>query len=138
MPPEWFEEWFGEEYVQLYPHRDESEAERAVALIARATGLEPGWRVLDLACGAGRHARAFRAVGARCIGLDLSMTLLRRARSVTGAPLIRADMRKIPVRSRSMDRLQVPFVCDTADDLDVGIQAATVDRQIDIYRILVG
>jgi hypothetical protein len=31
------------------------------------------------------------------------MTLLRRARSVTDAPLIRADMRRIPVRPRSMD-----------------------------------
>ena len=28
MAPEWFEEWFGEEYVRLYPHRDEAEAER--------------------------------------------------------------------------------------------------------------
>ena len=23
---EWFEEWFGEEYLQLYPHRDDAEA----------------------------------------------------------------------------------------------------------------
>ncbi len=30
---EWFEEWFGEEYLQLYPHRDAAEAERAVGLI---------------------------------------------------------------------------------------------------------
>ena len=62
--PEWFEEWFGEEYLQLYPHRDDAEAERAVALIADATGLTEGWRVLDVGCGAGRHARAFRAVAA--------------------------------------------------------------------------
>ena len=26
--PEWFEEWFGEDYLQLYPHRDEAEADR--------------------------------------------------------------------------------------------------------------
>ena len=26
---EWFEEWFGEEYLRLYPHRDDTEAERA-------------------------------------------------------------------------------------------------------------
>ena len=69
---EWFEEWFGEEYLRLYPHRDDAEAERAVALLAGATGLQPGWRVLDVACGAGRHARAFRAAGARCVGVDLS------------------------------------------------------------------
>jgi SAM-dependent methyltransferase len=101
--PEWFEEWFGEEYLQLYPHRDEAEADRAVALVARATGLRPGWRVLDVGCGAGRHARAFRAAGARCVGLDLSRTLLRIARGVTDAPLVRADMRELPIRPGSMD-----------------------------------
>ena len=100
---EWFEEWFGEEYLQLYPHRDDAEAARAVALLAEATGFAPGWRVLDVACGAGRHARAFRAAGARCFGVDLSATLLRLARSVTDAPLVRADMRALPVRPGSMD-----------------------------------
>ena len=100
---EWFEEWFGEEYLQLYPHRDDAEADRAVALVARATGLRPGWRVLDVGCGAGRHARAFRAAGARCVGLDLSPTLLRVARGVTDAPLVRADMRELPIRPGSMD-----------------------------------
>jgi SAM-dependent methyltransferase len=100
---EWFEEWFGEEYLQLYPHRDAAEAERAVALILARVGFAPGWRVLDVACGAGRHARAFEAAGARCVGLDLSAALLRVARGVTGAPLVRADMRALPVRSGSMD-----------------------------------
>jgi len=100
---EWFEEWFGEEYLQLYPHRDDVEAAHAVGLLAEATGLRPGWRVLDVACGAGRHARAFRAVGARCLGVDLSATLLRAARGVTDAPLVRADMRALPVRPGAMD-----------------------------------
>src|SRR6476661_233251 len=100
---EWFEEWFGEEYLQLYPHRDAAEADRAVGLIAERVGLEPGWRVLDVACGAGRHARAFEDARARCVGLDLSAALLRVARQVTTAPLIRADMRALPVRPRSMD-----------------------------------
>lgn len=100
---EWFEEWFGEEYLRLYPHRDDADAERAVALICRTIGLQPGWRVLDVACGAGRHARAFAGAGARCFGLDLSLTLLRLARQVTAAPLVRADMRVLPIRPRSMD-----------------------------------
>jgi SAM-dependent methyltransferase len=100
---EWFEEWFGEDYLRLYPHRDAADAERAVALICRSVGLQPGWRVLDVACGAGRHAKAFVSAGARCFGLDLSASLLRLARQVTDAPLIRADMRWLPVRPASMD-----------------------------------
>jgi SAM-dependent methyltransferase len=100
---EWFEEWFGEEYLRLYPHRDQAEADRAVALILDQVGFCPGWRVLDVACGAGRHARAFEAAGARCVGLDLSATLLRVAQRVTGAPLVRADMRALPIRPGAMD-----------------------------------
>jgi SAM-dependent methyltransferase len=100
---EWFEEWFGEEYLRLYPHRDDHEAERAVALICGTIPFKPGWRVLDVACGAGRHARAFQAAGARCTGLDLSAPLLRLAQQVTDAPLVRADMRDIPIRPGSMD-----------------------------------
>jgi SAM-dependent methyltransferase len=100
---EWFEEWFGEDYLRLYPHRDDAEAERAVATIGRRVGLRPGWKVLDVACGAGRHARAFRLAGAWCVGVDLSATLLRVARTVTDAGLVRADMRLLPIRPRSMD-----------------------------------
>ena len=100
---EWYEDWFGEDYLRLYPHRDDAEAERAVALIRDTVGLQPGWRVLDVACGAGRHTRAFASSGARCVGLDLSATLLRLARQATDAPLVRADMRQLPIRPRSMD-----------------------------------
>ena len=68
------------------PHRDFAEAERAVGLILDRVGFDAGWRVLDVACGAGRHARAFQAAGAHCIGLDLSAALLRVASEVTTRP----------------------------------------------------
>lgn len=100
---EWFEEWFGEEYLALYPHRDDADADRMVALIRRTLDWRDGWRVLDVACGAGRHARALSDRGGRTIGLDLSMPLLRRARTVAELPYVRADMRSLPVRARSMD-----------------------------------
>jgi SAM-dependent methyltransferase len=100
---EWFEEWFGEEYLHLYPHRDDEDAERLVDLIVRSVRPAPGALVLDVACGAGRHARAFRERGYRTIGLDLSRHLLVRAREVAAVPLIRADMRALPVRRRGVD-----------------------------------
>lgn len=100
---EWFEEWFGEEYLDLYPSRDDAEGARAIALIRSAVPWETGWRVLDVACGAGRHARALAAAGARCVGLDLSAILLREAQSTTPAWFVRADMRRIPIRPQSMD-----------------------------------
>ena len=71
-------------------------------LLTRTLPWQAGWRVLDVACGAGRHAAALAAAGARPVGVDLSPTLLARARG-TGVPLVRADMRRLPVRPGSMD-----------------------------------
>lgn len=93
---EWFRDWFGEEYLALYPHRDEAEAVRAVDLYLNS--VPPGdVRVLDLACGAGRHVRALRRVGLQAMGLDLSIVLLREVRKIDPSlPIIRGDMRDLP------------------------------------------
>lgn len=101
--PDWFEEYFGEEYLLLYPHRDAEDAERLVELLCRTVGLRPGWRVLDVACGTGRHGAAFRARGARVVGLDLSQQLLHRAQSTARLPVVRSDVRRIAVRAGTMD-----------------------------------
>ena len=95
---EWFEQWFGEEYHVLYPHRDDAEAQRAVALIRRVAPWSPGDVVLDLACGAGRHAAELERAGARVVGLDLSPAMLLRAQRRVRAPLVRGDMRTLPFR----------------------------------------
>ena len=101
---EWFAEWFGETYLELYPHRDENEAARAVDLLARHGVFAAGAHVLDLACGAGRHTTALVAAGARVTGLDLSMPLLRAARRRgIVAPLLRGDIRRLPFRAGSFD-----------------------------------
>ncbi|HEX2972264.1 MAG TPA: hypothetical protein VHP11_08015, partial [Tepidisphaeraceae bacterium] len=55
---EWFECSFGRDYLLRYRHRTEAAARCEVAFILRLLNL-PSHRVfLDLACGAGRHARA--------------------------------------------------------------------------------
>ncbi|MFL5571693.1 MAG: hypothetical protein ACJ772_14060, partial [Gemmatimonadaceae bacterium] len=54
---DWFEEWFGEDYLDIYQHRDETEAERAIELIASNLAGRDINTVLDLACGAGRHTK---------------------------------------------------------------------------------
>jgi SAM-dependent methyltransferase len=100
---EWFEEWFGEEYLALYPHRDDREAAEVVSLILRNVPLRADARVLDIACGTGRHARAFQAAGLVAIGVDLSRHLLERARSLSRLPVVRADIRALPFRAGSAD-----------------------------------
>jgi SAM-dependent methyltransferase len=98
---EWFEQWFGEEYHALYPHRDSEDARRAVELIRRVAPWRPGSAVLDLACGAGRHAAELERAGARVTGVDLSPAMLHRARHRTQALLVRGDMRALPFRAGS-------------------------------------
>ena len=100
---DWFEEWFGDDYLRIYQHRDEPEAERAIDLIAAHVRGREIQAVLDLACGAGRHSKAL------CerwwtVGLDLSAALLRVARREDAeAPYVRADMRELPFADRSFD-----------------------------------
>ncbi len=101
---EWFEEWFGEEYLRVYPHRDDRDAARIVALIRRHTDVR-GRRVLDLACGPGRHARHLLDGGASVVGFDLSPALLGRARHAVGPRLrlVRGDMRGLPFARAAFD-----------------------------------
>lgn len=102
---DWFREWFGDEYLAIYPHRDEREAEAAVRLYLQSAPPPTG-AVLDLACGAGRHLRELLSAGLHGIGLDLSMTLLSRARELSPrAQLVRGDMRQLPFGEGSFSGL---------------------------------
>ena len=100
---EWFESWFGEEYVALYPHRDAADAEAAVGLIEQYVPPNPRASVLDLACGGGRHARLLSQQW-RTTGLDLSPVLLKHARrQAPDAHFVRGDMRVLPFADHSFD-----------------------------------
>ena len=99
---DWFKHWFGgEEYHELYSHRDDEDARRAVALIRSVVTWGSGDRILDLACGPGRHAAELTRWGGQVVGFDLSRAMLRRARERTTAGLVRGDMRALPFRNGS-------------------------------------
>lgn len=102
---DWFREWFGEAYLALYPHRDEEEAAAAVRLFRDRADPGPGTRVLDLACGAGRHLERLRAAGYAAVGVDLSAPLLEEAASGRGlrGRLVRGDMRALPFGDARFD-----------------------------------
>lgn len=95
----WYKEWFGEEYLELYAHRDEGEAERHVDFVEELFDGQPA-AVLDLACGAGRHTAALRRRGYRTLGVDLSKTLLAQAPDL---PRVAGDMRRLPFGDASFD-----------------------------------
>ncbi|MEM7051673.1 MAG: class I SAM-dependent methyltransferase [Acidobacteriota bacterium] len=96
----WYREWFGQDYLALYSHRDEQEAEKNVDFVERHFGPTKPRAVLDLACGAGRHTEALRRRGIRALGVDLSLTLLSRRPEL---PRVRADMKELPFAADSFD-----------------------------------
>lgn len=101
----WFQEWFGQEYLELYSYRDAGEARQQVAFFRKRFGKVRG-RILDLACGTGRHMHELRRAGYKAIGCDLSATLLRRGIAEHGSmPVARADMRVLPFRNASFGGL---------------------------------
>ena len=70
---EWFGEWFNSKYYHiLYKHRDHEEASLFIDNLCQHLQLKPGQKVLDLACGKGRHAIYLSKKGFDVIGLDLS------------------------------------------------------------------
>ncbi|MDT8325058.1 MAG: class I SAM-dependent methyltransferase, partial [Bacteroidota bacterium] len=105
----WYKQWFADElYMELYAHRDTGEARQAIDLFERVAEPVRGRRVLDLACGTGRHAFELARRGAYVIAADLSPTLLAAARRRTRRHarqllLARADMRRLPVADASLD-----------------------------------
>jgi SAM-dependent methyltransferase len=102
-PPEgdWYRDSFDGLYPILYAHRDHREAEGLLRVLSGEVPFHDG-RVLDLGCGPGRFLAALAARGAHAVGIDLSLQLLTRARDAAPrSPLVRADMRGLPLREGS-------------------------------------
>jgi SAM-dependent methyltransferase len=71
--PDWFADWFDTAYYHiLYKHRDNTEAKRFLNNLMAHTQLPKNTRILDLACGRGRHAMQLFELGYIVHGLDLS------------------------------------------------------------------
>lgn len=77
----WFESWFDSPYYHLlYDKRNDEEATNFLKRLVNELGLPNNLKVLDLACGKGRHSRALFDMGMRVLGLDLSQQSIACAR----------------------------------------------------------
>ncbi len=82
--PVWYRDWFSSPYYPLlYRHRDDREADLFVSYLLGQLNIAPGSRVLDLACGRGRHARILAKAGLEVVGIDLSEASIEEARGLT-------------------------------------------------------
>lgn len=69
----WYKEWFGSPfYHKLYFERNEEEAAAFIHRLISHLQLRPGSRMLDVACGRGRHSKLMARWGFDVTGIDLS------------------------------------------------------------------
>jgi len=77
----WFEKWFSNKfYLKIYGHRNDEDARNLINLIQRTVPLSSGSKVLDIACGAGRHSIELARRGFDVTGFDLSKFLIGEAK----------------------------------------------------------
>ena len=106
---EWFKDWFDADYAALYSHRDEAEANRAVATALHAAPELTSGPLLDLACGTGRHLTSMRQRNPLAFGLDLSAHLLGEAPAELRPWLLRGDMRHLPLKPATLSGITLWF-----------------------------
>lgn len=101
---EWFKDWFdSSEYLNVYSHRDHTDAKNLLDLIKNNYNFKKGSKVLDAACGKGRFSNLFAKNGFDVTSFDLSMQLLRIAQRKSNqnnlnAKYFRSDIRNVPLK----------------------------------------
>ncbi len=99
----WWETFFGPDYLKQY-EVDLARTAAEVDAVEKILHLRKGARILDLACGAGRHSIEFAKRGYAVTGYDLSEELLEAARSSAAkakqtVDFSRGDMRALRYRA---------------------------------------
>ena len=98
----WYTEFFNEDYLKIYSERlSHDVTARETDFVVESLGIQVGARILDLACGHGRHSIALAQRGMVVSGQDLSEDYLRKARegaALAGVDIetVHSDMRDIP------------------------------------------
>jgi len=85
---EWFGKWFDSPYYHvLYKNRDYDEARAFIDKLKEYFQFCPDDKILDLACGKGRHAIYLNQKGLDVVGLDLSEENIKYAKRFENARL---------------------------------------------------
>ena len=87
-PKNWFASWFDTPYYHiLYKDRDYNEAQLFMDNITHYLNLPEDAKILDLACGKGRHSIYLNQLGFDVIGADLSENSISEAKKSENATL---------------------------------------------------
>lgn len=100
---DWFVDWFDSyHYHLLYENRDSKEAEQFIRSLFQYLGPKESSKILDLACGKGRHAMQVHDLGFDVLGVDLSEKSINFAKQQASKRLNFeiADMRNLKLSNR--------------------------------------
>lgn len=103
----WFEDWFDSPYYHLlYNKRDLSEAHRFIDNLLAHLVPKPNSKMLDVACGMGRHSMVLASYGHDVTGIDLSPASIQKAinSNIPGTQFFEHDMR-LPFRINYFDHV---------------------------------
>ena len=101
----WFKSWFDSKYYHiLYKNRNEKEAQIFIDNLISHLQIQKKSKILDVACGKGRHATYFNKKGMNVIGIDLSINNIKTAKKKENETLQFAvhDMRN-PFKTNEFD-----------------------------------
>ena len=77
----WFANWFDSPYYHtLYKNRDEKEAQVFIDNLIDYLQIQKRSKLIDIACGKGRHAKYFNHKGMDVVGVDLSPNSINTAK----------------------------------------------------------
>ena len=94
----WYEKWFNTKYYHiLYANRDYDEAKLFINNLASHLKLKKNTKIIDIACGNGRHAIYLNLLGYDVTGIDLSKKNIESASksSKKNLQFFVHDMRKL-------------------------------------------
>jgi len=93
---EWYQSWFNSPYYHmLYRERNEAEARLFIDNLLRELNPSKDQKLLDLACGKGRHSVYLNQLGYHTVGADLSESNIEYAKQFENERLrfVQHDMR---------------------------------------------
>lgn len=78
---EWFKDWFDTKYYHiLYKNRDQEEAEKFLIKLSKLEYFKENSKIIDIACGKGRHSLFLSKLGYDVTGIDLSHNSIKTAK----------------------------------------------------------
>jgi 2-polyprenyl-3-methyl-5-hydroxy-6-metoxy-1,4-benzoquinol methylase len=102
---DWFKKWFSsDEYLSVYSHRNTEDAENLLSLILSNVNIPKNAKILDAACGAGRHSLLLSKMGYDVTAFDLSKSLLDIGRENSKNACVNVDFLCADIRNICFSR----------------------------------